>query len=175
MALIRAFKDLVPRIAEDCFLADDAVIIGDVELGSEVSIWYGSVLRGDCGHIRIGARTNIQDLSLIHMTTVVSHTEIGQDVTLGHHVVVHGARIGDRVLVGMGSVLLDNVEVGDECLIAAGSVVPPRMKIPARSLVRGAPAKVIREVTPDEALLGPNGAATYLELMREHRRQQRGH
>ena len=107
---------------------------------------------------------------MIHMTTGISHTEIGQDVTVGHNVVIHGARIGDRVLVGMGSVILDNVEIGDDCLIAAGSVVPPRMKIPARSLVRGSPAKVIREVTADEAKLGINGAVSYLELARGHRR-----
>lgn len=172
MALVRAYKGFVPRIADSCFLADNAVVIGEVELGDEVNVWYGSVLRGDCGHIKIGARTNVQDLTMIHMTTGVSHTEIGADVTVGHNVVIHGARIGDRVLVGMGSVILDNVEIGDDCLIAAGSVVPPRSKIPPRSLVRGAPAKVIREVTPDEALLGINGAKSYLELAREHRRLQ---
>ncbi|GMV13082.1 MAG: gamma carbonic anhydrase family protein [Myxococcales bacterium] len=172
MALVRAFKDLTPRIAESCFLADNCVVIGEVELGDEVNVWYGAVLRGDCGRIVIGARTNVQDLTMIHMTTGISHTEIGQDVTVGHNVVIHGARIGDRVLVGMGSVILDNVEIGDDCLIAAGSVVPPRMKIPARSLVRGAPAKVIREVNADEALLGINGAVSYLELAREHRRLQ---
>lgn len=170
MALVRTYKTLAPRIAESCFLAETCVVIGDVELGDEVNVWYGAVLRGDCGHIRIGARTNVQDLTMIHMTTGISHTEIGQDVTVGHNVVIHGARIGDRVLVGMGSVILDNVEIGDDCLIAAGSVVPPRMKIPARSLVRGSPAKVIREVTADEAKLGINGAASYLELARGHRR-----
>jgi gamma-carbonic anhydrase len=172
MAIIRRFGAHTPRIGAGCFLADNATIVGDVELGPEVNVWYGTVLRGDCGHIRIGARTNVQDLACIHMTTGVSHTEIGQDVTVGHGVIVHGARIGDRVLVGMGSVLLDNVEIGDECLIAAGSVLPPRLKVPARMLVRGAPAKIIREVTTEEALLGVNGAKTYLELAREHVRQQ---
>lgn len=172
MALVRAFKNHVPRVADSCFLADTAVVIGDVELEDQVNVWYGAVLRGDCGHIRIGARTNVQDLTTIHMTTGISHTQVGQDVTIGHNVVIHGATIGDRVLLGMGSIILDNVEIGDDCLIAAGSVLPPRMKVPARSLVRGAPAKVIREVTPDEALLGINGAINYLELAREHKRQQ---
>lgn len=172
MALIRAFAGQLPRIPDDCFVADDAVVVGDVELGSEVNVWYGAVLRGDCGSIRIGARTNVQDLCCIHMTTGISHTVIGQDVTVGHGVIIHGARIGDRVLVGMGAILLDNAEIGDDCLIAAGSVVPPRAKIPARSLVRGSPAKVIREVTAEESRLGINGATTYLELAREHRRQQ---
>ena len=172
MALIRSHCDLAPRIAPDCFIAENATLIGDVELGPEVSIWYGAVLRGDCGHIKIGARTNVQDLCCIHMTTGISHSEIGEDVTIGHRAVIHGATIGSRVLLGMGSVILDNAEVGDECLIAAGSVVPPRMKIPPRSLVRGAPAKVIREVTEEEALLGLNGAKSYLELARQHRAQQ---
>lgn len=172
MALIKTFRGVSPRIASDCFLADNATIIGEVVLAPEVSVWYGSVLRGDCGHIEIGARTNVQDLTMIHMTTGVSHTRIGEDVTIGHNVVIHGATLGDRVLLGMGSVVLDNVEIGDDCLIAAGSVIPPRMKIPPRMLVRGAPAKIIREVTADEALLGINGARTYLELAREHRRMQ---
>lgn len=173
MALIRPFKNLVPRIAPDCFLADNATVIGDVELGSLVNIWYGAVLRGDCGYIKIGARTNVQDLCCIHMSTGTSNTDIGEDVTVGHNVVIHGATIGNRVLLGIGSVLLDNVEIGDDCLIAAGSVVPPRMKVPPRSLVRGAPAKVIREVTADEARLGIHGAVSYLELAREHLDAQR--
>lgn len=163
---------VVPSIAPTAWVAPDAVVIGNVELADGASVWYGAVLRGDCGRIVIGARTNVQDLTMIHMTTGISHTEIGQDVTVGHNVVIHGARIGDRVLVGMGSVILDNVEIGDDCLIAAGSVVPPRLKIPPRSLVRGAPAKVIREVNADEAVLGINGALSYLELAREHRRLQ---
>jgi carbonic anhydrase/acetyltransferase-like protein (isoleucine patch superfamily) len=167
--MIRAFRGISPRIAPDCFVAENATVIGDVELGSEASVWYGAVLRGDCGSIRIGARTNIQDLSCIHMTTNVSNTEIGVEVTVGHCVVIHGAKIGDRALIGIGSVILDNAEIGDECLIAAGSVVPPRMKIPARMLVRGAPAKVIREVNEAERILGIDGARAYLELARAHR------
>lgn len=172
MALIKPFRGVSPRIASDCFIADTATVIGEVVLAPEVSVWYGSVLRGDCGYIEIGARTNVQDLSMIHMTTGMSNTRIGEDCTLGHNVVIHGATLGDRVLLGMGSVVLDNVEIGDDCLVAAGSVIPPRMKIPPRSLVRGSPAKIIREVTPEEAQLGLNGARTYLELAREHRRMQ---
>ena len=169
MAIVRAFQGIEPRIAADCFIAENATVIGNVELGSEVSVWYGTVLRADCGSIRIGARTNIQDLSCVHMTTNVSNTEIGIEVTVGHRVIVHGAKIGDRVLVGMGSVILDNAEIGDECLIAAGSVVPPRMKVPPRMLVRGTPAKIIREVTDDERKLGIEGANAYLALARGHR------
>jgi carbonic anhydrase/acetyltransferase-like protein (isoleucine patch superfamily) len=167
--VIRRYGDQEPKIATDAFVAENATIIGDVELGPEASVWYGAVLRGDCGRIRIGARTNIQDLACVHMTTGISHTTIGDDVTVGHSAVIHGATIGDRVLVGMGAILLDCCEIGDECLIAAGAVVPPRMKIPARSLVRGAPATIVREVTERERAMGKEGAAVYVELARKHR------
>jgi carbonic anhydrase/acetyltransferase-like protein (isoleucine patch superfamily) len=169
MAIIRAFGHKRPQIAEGAFIAENATLIGDVILGAEASVWYGAVVRGDCGFVRIGARTNIQDLTCIHMTTAISNTEIGQEVTVGHGVIVHGAKIGDGALIGMGSVLLDNVEVGAEALIAAGSVVPPRMVIPPRVLVRGSPAKIIRDLTPAELSLGRDGARVYVELARGHR------
>jgi carbonic anhydrase/acetyltransferase-like protein (isoleucine patch superfamily) len=98
MALIRRYQSFEPEIGPDCFLADDATIIGDVVLGAEVSIWYAAVLRGDCGSIKVGARTNVQDHACLHMTTDVSNTEIGEDVTVGHRAVIHGAKIGNRVL-----------------------------------------------------------------------------
>ncbi len=167
--MIRRFREHEPRIGADAFIAENASVIGEVEIGAEASVWYGAVLRGDCGHIRIGDRTNIQDLACIHMTGGLSHTEIGADVTVGHSAIVHGAIVGDGVLVGMGSVLLDGAEIGEESVIAAGTVVPPRMKVPPRSLVRGTPAKVIREVNEEERLLGRKGAAVYVELARAHR------
>ena len=159
-----------PKIAESAFIAESATIIGDVEIGPDASVWYGAVLRGDCGYIRVGARSNIQDLCCIHMTTDTSNSIIGEDVTVGHGVIIHGAVIGDRALIGMGSILLDNAEIGEEALIAAGTVVPPRMVVPARSLVRGQPGKVIREVNDKERRLGIDGAVSYLEMAREHRR-----
>ncbi len=160
-----------PKIAEDAFIAENATIIGDVEIGPEASVWYGAVLRGDCGFIRVGARSNIQDLACIHMTTDTSNSVIGEDVTVGHGVIIHGAKIGDRALIGMGAVLLDNAEIGEESLIAAGTVVPPRVIVPARSLVRGQPGKVIREVNDKERRLGIDGAVSYRALAREHRRR----
>ncbi|MBX3128447.1 MAG: gamma carbonic anhydrase family protein [Polyangiaceae bacterium] len=169
MPILRAFNGVSPRIASDAFIAENATLIGDVVVAAGASVWYGAVLRGDCGRIRIGERSNVQDLSCVHMTTGVSHTEVGSDVTIGHGVVLHGARIGDRALIGMGSVLLDNVEIGEECLVAAGSVVPPRMKVPPRMLVRGAPAKIIREVSEQERRLGLDGAVAYSELARLYR------
>lgn len=166
--MIKAVKGKTPRIAQGAFVAENATVVGEVELAEDASVWYGAVLRGDVGHIKIGARSNIQDLACIHMTGGVSHTDIGTDVTVGHSAIIHGAKIGNGVLVGMGSILLDGAEIGDECLIAAGSVVPPRMQVPPRSLVRGAPAKIVREVTEEERLLGKKGAEVYVELARAH-------
>jgi carbonic anhydrase/acetyltransferase-like protein (isoleucine patch superfamily) len=167
--IVRAYQGVSPRIAPSAFIADGAAVIGDVELGEDASIWYGAVLRGDVGKIVIGARTNIQDLSCIHMTGGVSHTIIGADVTVGHGVIIHGAIVHDGALIGMGSVVLDNAEIGEEALIAAGSVVPPRMVVPPRTLVRGQPAKVVRELDAQERTQGRHGAAVYLELARAHR------
>lgn len=169
MSLVREVLGKAPRVAPSAFIAPGAVVVGDVEIGEEVSIWYGAVLRGDVGVIRIGARTNVQDTACIHMTGDMSNSVIGSEVTIGHGVIVHGAVIGDGALIGMGSVLLDNCEIGAESLVAAGSVVPPRMQIPPRSMVRGQPAKVIRPLREDEWIQGRTGARVYLELMKAHR------
>ena len=115
--IFRAFKGVWPKVADGVYVTDTARIIGDVDLGADVSIWYGSVLRGDVGSIRIGARTNIQDLSMLHMSTGISNTLIGEEVTVGHNVVIHGALIGDGALIGMGAILLDNCEIGAEAVI----------------------------------------------------------
>jgi len=152
-----------PRVGQGVFIASSATIIGDVVLEDGASVWFGCVLRADIGSIRIGKRTNIQDLTCIHMTDGISNVEIDEDVTVGHRVVLHGCKVGRGALIGMGSVLLDNVEVGEEALIAAGSLVPPRTVIPARSMVRGSPAKVVRQVTEEERLMGIAGAAHYVE------------
>jgi gamma-carbonic anhydrase len=169
MSVVRAVLGKAPRIAGSAFVAEGAVVIGDVELGEDVSVWYGAVLRADVGWIRVGPRTNIQDLSCIHMTLGSSNTEIGADVTIGHGVILHGVKVGDGALIGMGSTLLDNVEIGAESLVAAGSVVPPRLVVPPRSLVRGQPAKVIRPLREDEWVQGRTGARIYLELAAAHR------
>lgn len=166
--MIKAVKGHEPHVGKRVFVAENATVIGDVELADDSSVWYGAVLRGDVGHIKIGARTNVQDLACIHMTGGLSQSDIGSDVTVGHSAIIHGARIGNGVLVGMGSIVLDGADIGDESVIAAGSVVPPRMQVPARSLVRGAPAKVVREVTEEERLLGKRGAEVYVELARAH-------
>jgi carbonic anhydrase/acetyltransferase-like protein (isoleucine patch superfamily) len=162
MALILPFREHRPKIGRNVFLAPNATVIGDVDLGDEASIWFGAVLRGDIGSIRVGARTNIQDLCCVHMTEGLSSAAIGADVTVGHGVVLHGCIVGDCCLIGMGSILLDNAVVGEGSLVAAGSLITPKTVIPPHSFVRGAPAKVIREVTPDEAQMGALGAHHYV-------------
>lgn len=166
--IVRAYKGKLPRIAESAFIADGVVIIGDVEIAELASIWYNCVLRADVGSIRVGPRSNVQDGSCLHMTSDLSHAIVGEEVTIGHNAIVHGATVRDGALVGMGSILLDNAVVGRESLVAAGSVVPPRMVVPDFSLVRGQPARVVRELNDHERLEGRRGAAHYVELAAEH-------
>src|SRR5882724_12860694 len=152
--VVRPFKGVYPKLGRGVYLADTARVIGDVEIGKDASIWFGSVLRGDVGAIRVGARSNIQDLSMLHMSLGISNTVIGEDVTVGHNVIIHGAIIGDGALIGMGAILLDNCEIGEEALIAAGSLITAGTKIPARSLVVGRPGKVLGELPAREARQG---------------------
>ena len=168
MPILRAFGGHAPRVSATAFVAENATLIGEVTIGDEASVWYGAVLRADVGFIRIGARSNVQDLACIHMTTDLSNTEIGEEVTVGHGAILHGTKIGDGALVGMGSVLLDQSEIGAESIVAAGSVVPPRLVVPAGVLLRGQPAKVIRELSAEERAQGRLGAARYLELARAY-------
>lgn len=169
MPIIRPFGDKTPRISPTAFIAENATIIGDVEIGDDASIWYGVVLRGDVGAIRIGARANIQDLSMVHMSGGAFDTLVGSDVVVGHGAILHSAHIGQGALVGMGAILLDDCEIGEGAVVAAGSVVPPRMTVPSFSMVRGAPAKVVRELGAEEREMGRRGAAGYVELARRYR------
>ena len=166
MALVLPFGAHRPRLGKGVFVAPNATLIGDIVLADGASVWFGAVLRGDVGGIRIGKRSNIQDLACVHVTENLSSTIVGDDVTVGHSAILHGCIVGDRCLIGMGSILLDNCEIGAGSVIAAGSVVTARTKIPPRSLVRGTPAKVIREVTDEEGLLGVGGAEHYLLVAR---------
>lgn len=169
MALIKPYRGILPKISEGCFIAENATIIGDVVIGPGANVWYGAVLRGDVGHIHIGAGTNVQDLVCIHATNGMSTTDVGENVTIGHSVVLHGAKIGDGCLIGMGSIVLDNADIGAESLVAAGTVVTPRTVVPPRSLVRGQPGKVVRPLEEHEVLQGKLSALYYMELAGEHR------
>lgn len=132
------------------YVDESAQVIGDVQIGAESSVWMNVVIRGDVNQIRIGARTNIQDLTMVHVMRDAHPTIIGDEVTVGHSAIVHGVTIDNRVLVGMGAVLLNGVHVESDCVIAAGSLVPEGTRIPARSLVMGRPGKVKRELTDTE-------------------------
>ena len=151
MALILPLRGFTPAIGHDCFLAPNASIIGDVVMGDECSIWFNTVLRGDVNSIRIGNRVNIQDGSVLHTLYQKSTIEIGDDVSIGHNVVIHGAKVRDYALIGMGAVVMDDAEVGEGAIVAAGSVVLSRTKIGPHELWGGTPAKFIKMVEPEKA------------------------
>lgn len=138
-------------MGKGCYLADNAAIIGDVTMGDDCSIWFGAVLRGDVNTITIGNGTNIQDGSVLHTLYQKSTIEIGNDVSVGHNVTIHGAKIHDMALIGMGSVILDNAEIGEGAIIAAGSVVLGGTKVGAHELWAGSPAKFKKMVDPSQA------------------------
>jgi gamma-carbonic anhydrase len=162
-----------PAMGRDVFVADSGAVIGDVRLGDEASVWFGAVLRGDYSFIHVGARTNVQDNAVVHISTGLSATKIGEDVTIGHSAVVHGCTIGDRCLIGMGSVVLDNAVIGEDSFVAAGTLVPPNKVIPPRSFVIGRPAKVVRPVDDrDLAWIGA-AAASYVKYARDFRERCR--
>lgn len=151
MALIKSVRGFTPQIGKDCFLADNATIIGDTVIGDECSIWFNTVLRGDVNSIRIGSRVNIQDGSVLHTLYQKSTIEIGDDVSVGHNVTIHGATVRDGALIGMGAVLLDHVVVGEGAIVAAGSVVLSKTEIKPGELWGGAPAKFIKMVDPEQS------------------------
>ena len=161
-----AFEGLSPIVHPTAFVHASAQLLGDVELGEDVSVWPTAVLRGDCGAIRLGARSNVQDGSVLHATTGYSQTIVGRECTIGHRVVLHGCTLGNRCLIGMGSILLDGVELGDECFVAAGSLLTPGKKYEARSFIVGSPAKRIREVNERDLAAIENGWRSYLKLKR---------
>jgi carbonic anhydrase/acetyltransferase-like protein (isoleucine patch superfamily) len=148
--MLRPYRSVIPTVHASAFVDMSAQVIGDVHVGAESSIWMNVVVRGDVNHIRIGDRSNIQDLTCIHVMRETHPTIIGNDVTVGHSAVVHGCTIEDRCLVGMGAVLLNGCRVGAGSIVAAGAVVPEGMVIPPGSMVMGVPAKVRRALTSDE-------------------------
>ena len=150
MAYVQSVRGYTPRMGKDCFLAENAVIVGDVIMGDGCSVWFSAVLRGDVNSIRIGNHVNIQDGSILHTLYEKSVVEIGDYVSIGHNVVVHGAKINDYALIGMSATLLDYVEVGEGAIVAAGSVVLSNTKIPPYTLWAGVPAKYVKDVAPEQ-------------------------
>jgi carbonic anhydrase/acetyltransferase-like protein (isoleucine patch superfamily) len=148
--MIRPFRGISPQIHQTAFIADSAQVIGDVHVGEQASIWFGTVVRGDMFHIRIGDRTNVQDNCVLHTRTGEKPTILEDEVTVGHSVTLHGCYVEHCSLIGIGSIVLDDVRVGAQSLVAAGSLISPGTIIPPRSLVMGMPARVKRPLTDEE-------------------------
>jgi len=167
--VIKPHQGILPDLARGAWVADNAVVLGDVELGEDASIWYGSVLRGDVGKIRVGAQTNIQDLSVIHVDSGGFDCTLADRVTVGHRVMLHGCKIGRLALIGIGSIVLNGAEIGEESIIGAGSLVTQGAKIPAGVLALGSPCRVKRPLTEEEKADLRHSADHYVQLAREHR------
>ena len=166
--MIAAFRGATPALDASVFVTDSAVLIGDVVIGAESSVWFHAVVRGDVYPIRVGRRTNIQDHATLHVTTGRAATTVGDDVTIGHGAIVHGCTIGNRVLVGMGAIVLDAVEIGDDCLIGAGALLTPGTHIAGGQLVLGSPAKAVRALTAAERASLLESAANYARVAAEY-------
>ena len=167
--MIYDLGDRKPRIRA-LFVAPDAAVIGDVELGEDSSVWYGAVLRGDTEPIRIGARSNIQDGTVVH-TDEGFPTTVAEDVTVGHNVILHGCTIAAGCTIGMGAILLNGSRVGAKSLVAAGALLPEGREYPSDSLIMGVPARAVRELTDDERARVAEGSEVYQQRAREHRDQ----
>lgn len=175
--MILPYREYQPQVGKGGWVAPNATLIGDAILGEDVSLWFGVVVRGDVHRIRIGARTNIQDLCLLHITQHAGElrddadghpTIIGSDCTVGHRVILHGCTVGDLCLIGMGAIILDGAEIGRESIVGAGSVVTPGKKFPPRSLIMGTPAKVVREVGEAQVQEMQASWRRYVELKNEY-------
>ena len=165
---LRSFQGVWPRLADRVWVADTARVIGDVTLGEDASVWYGCVLRGDTNFIRVGARTNIQDHSVLHVTAVDHACVVGDEVSVGHRAVVHGCRVGDGALIGIGAVVLDGAQVGCDAAVGAGAVVAPGAKVPDGMLALGVPARVVRALSREEIELQRERTRHYVETARQH-------
>ncbi len=166
--MIRRYAGKTPHLGAGVFLAETCAVIGDVVIGDESSIWYGTVLRGDVMPIRIGSRTSVQDNAVVHVTQGRFGTTIGDDCTIGHAAIIHACTVEDFCLIGMGSILLDGCRIGRGSLVGAGALVTPGTDIPPGSLVIGSPAKVKRPVNASERAQIEYGAAHYVEVTRRY-------
>jgi gamma-carbonic anhydrase len=169
VARLERYKEHTPKVDPAAYVHEDATLIGDVEVGPESSIWPGAVLRGDDGPIRIGARTSVQDGSVVHMTKGLSAARVGDRVTVGHNVILHGCTVEDDCLIGMGAILLDNCVIGRGSLVGAGALVTQNKVIPPGSLVIGNPARIVRACGEKETGMIDHGWREYVDRCREYR------
>ncbi len=167
--MLLPFSGKSPVIAASALVLPTATVIGDVVVGDESSIWFNVVVRGDVNQIRIGNRTNIQDGSMVHVTSRSHPTYLGDEVTIGHHATLHGCRIGNRCLIGIGAIVLDGAIIGDETIIGAGTVVSPGCEIPPRSLALGTPARIKRALNEQEIRQLGQSAANYVQYLAAYR------
>ena len=168
MALILEYKGISPKIGERGFLAENATVIGDVEIGDDSSVWFGAILRGDVNYIRVGKCTSIQDGSVVHVTRKTHPTVIGNFVTVGHAVKLHGCTVKDNCLIGIGAIILDGAVINENSIVAAGTLVPPGKEFPPNSLIMGFPAKVKRELTEEEIKGLKEHALRYVEYKNDY-------
>jgi gamma-carbonic anhydrase len=166
--VIRTFQGLKPTIPDSCFIEDTAVVIGDVVMGEDCSVWFNAVIRGDVNHIRIGNRTNVQDLCMLHVTHDTHPLIIGNEVTIGHSVVLHGCTIKDRVLVGMGAIVMDGAVIGEDSVVGAGALVVEGTVVPPKSVILGSPGRVRRGVSDAELAWIKESAANYVKYARQY-------
>jgi carbonic anhydrase/acetyltransferase-like protein (isoleucine patch superfamily) len=167
---VLSFEGDAPKIGADLFLAPDAWVIGKTEIADKVSIFFGAVLRGDINKIIIGEGSNIQEHCVLHTSKGLGDTVVGSDVTVGHKAVLHGCKVGDRCIIGMNSVILDNSQIGEDSIVGAHSLVSMGKVFPARSLILGSPAKVVRELTPAELDQIKDSARRYREKGLQYRK-----
>ena len=167
---LRPYKGKMPVVGAEVFIEQSAQVIGDVTIGARSSIWFNCVVRGDVNYIRIGEETNVQDLSCLHVLRDRFPLVLGDRVTIGHSVTLHGCTIGDQCLVGMGAIVLDGAQIGEGCLVAAGALVTPGTKVPAFSLVLGSPAKVVRPLDDAERKMTADFAANYVRYAESYLR-----
>jgi len=166
--MVKSFLGVSPTYDDTNYIAETAVLVGDVTLGTNASIWHQCTLRGDVNWIRVGDRTNVQDNTVVHVTHGTAPTDIGADVTIGHGAIIHGCTVADEVLVGMGATILDHARIGRHSIVGAQALVTKNTEIPPRSLVLGQPAEVVREVTDEEVTAIREGADNYLRYSAVH-------
>ncbi|HKP72953.1 MAG TPA: gamma carbonic anhydrase family protein [Pyrinomonadaceae bacterium] len=170
--MIRPFRGKHPQIHPTAYIADSAQVIGDVEIGEQSSVWFNAVVRGDVFYIRIGSRTNIQDGTVVHVTNGTHATILEDEVTVGHNVTLHGCHVERGCLIGMGSIVMDDVRVGAQSLVAAGALVSPGTQIPPRSLVIGVPARVKRPLTDEEVAGLAQYWKNYIEYTEQYKNDE---
>lgn len=169
MALIRPYGGRTPNLHPSVFATEGVVVIGDVEIGEDSSLWFGALVRGDLNLIRIGARTNIQDYTVVHVSGHPPQpTFIGSEVTVGHHAILHGCTVRDRCIIGMGAKVLDRAVIGEESIVGAGSIVAPGTVVPPHTLFMGSPARLKRALTPEEIANFPVLAGRYVANARQY-------